>query len=492
MLVEVETCIDVHERLALLRLLPIDFAPAAVWTRGSAGKRGEDVVREQERLCDKLTARDEVVFEWLQLHVMPLLPSGAEILRTHYDLLRYRPGGFFAPHVDFSPLAATGVDVCQALLCLSAAPCGGGETAFFEQVGAASGEAAPAERRISLASKTPGGLLVLAGGVRHEGCLVTSGEKLVLKFDVVAPRLAEAIKLRCVDGALRCGIVLLQRSSYLSSLLNFARRVEGAHTAVLDMTVRELAAVCNHLAGLGNPTPQLHARLAYMAEADATVLTAEELALMHHKSCLRTEDGDAARRWLGLAHHPDFAFLNVICWAIYDEEDFAFLNASPLCCVALGPSGQPLMGWTEEEELPSVLGTGGSVRERASGASSEAALVRDPEEVADQFILRCLKEQEERGDRGGFPLGTLSAAAGAHQALDQPYLSLHATAAKTLIDLAHRSPLLGRPDGQFADARKWLTLTRHVVEDYCNDGDGEAITAYHHVGFFSEWWLLKR
>jgi len=456
MLLEVEACLGDAERRALRRQLPDVFEPAPVRSGG------RDVVRPEARLCDKLTGRDEAVFDWLERRVLPLLPGGAELLRTHYDLLRYRPGGFFAPHVDFSPLGAERVQVCQALLCLSEAPCGGGETAYFQD----------GARRASAASKTPGGLLVLAAGVRHEGCLVTSGEKLVLKFDVLA-RVPGEVDCRCTDGELRCRRATLLRSSYLAGLLRF----RGERRLAVDLSVRELADVCAHLEARGSArgsARELHARLRYMAEADATALTAEEFELLGSHTCLRTEDGDAARRWLALAAHADFAFLHVVCWVVYDDEDYSFSHGARLQrCVALGPSGRALLSW--EEEAVVLLGCGGSAHDPP----------QEPEEVVDAFILRALKEQEESGYRGAFPTEPAARETA-------PYLQLDSAGAELLVALAHRSPLLGRPDGEPVGPRKWLDLSRASVEENCNDGDGALVYCYHHVGYYSEWWLVKR
>jgi hypothetical protein len=193
-----------------------------------------------------VTLSDRSVFDRIEAELLPaLLPGRATaVCRTHYDVIRYEEGDFFAAHRDYARVRATSVVQHFGLYSLARESCEGGATGI--------------EGTWYDAPTQPDGGLVCPAELLHEAVPVTRGAKLVLKFDFLlmeeeaspspAVESPEQVVL-LADGTRRSlGRRLLERVPFFRAALRFPR-LEGEPLALRGLEAAELERLLEYLRG---------------------------------------------------------------------------------------------------------------------------------------------------------------------------------------------------------------------------------------------------
>ena len=164
---------DVVERLRTLA--DISQAP---WRASTVYDGSEERVSSGRSSTQKLV-KDSRVFDVVERDLLPLLRSqtsfvGLRLVRNHVDYVRSVPGNSFREHQDFELLAGRSVRSLILVLCF-AAPDAGGALVLW-----------PGKEGEAVVIYAPGSLVLFAARTPHAALPVIRGEKLLLKFDVVA------------------------------------------------------------------------------------------------------------------------------------------------------------------------------------------------------------------------------------------------------------------------------------------------------------------
>ena len=131
------------------------------------------------RKCKKYTNDDPLVFKFIENNFMPYLKikgSKLKLLKNHYDVLNYKKGDKFNKHKDFVKNNSPFIKTYSALFCLKGSDIGGETKVWFD------GYKYPYTGQ---ASRNTNGIFIFNSEQYHEGCEIKSGNKIVLKFDLV-------------------------------------------------------------------------------------------------------------------------------------------------------------------------------------------------------------------------------------------------------------------------------------------------------------------
>jgi hypothetical protein len=157
----------------LVEHLSASFRPSTVYD-------GESEVASGRRVSRQATARDPWVFDLAENALLGFpgaFPGAVRVLRGHFDVLCYTPGGKFESHRDFEAIGGGGAATLTALLAI-VAPLDGGELRLW---GGAEGEG----DSVTLPYES-NSLCLFPARLYHAALPVRRGVKYVLKFDVVA------------------------------------------------------------------------------------------------------------------------------------------------------------------------------------------------------------------------------------------------------------------------------------------------------------------
>lgn len=496
--VEVAAAIGPAELGALRTLLGFDGGDLALKASSVHTVRGDEILPARRRSAS-VTGRSAAVFDYLSENVLPrlqpaFLGRSLEIVCNHYDVVSYAPGGFFAPHVDHVPCRAPSIAIWHGLLCLEAEGCEGGCTAVYGP------ERAP-PRVCLTATRTPGSVALLRQDVRHAGLMVTSGRKVVLKFDVLELRpflpppagapldSVSAVCLECLDGDLWLDRAVLLKLEYFRRHLAF----EGdPRRTRLGLSRGECLALYLYLAGRDEAgvatvaTEAVHDLLEYMGAEEAALPAAAFEALWGVRRPLLTASPEWAALFGDLAvRHPSLSLFIVL-----QRHEQSELGAEDVACpyeaLLLDARGAPLLdtggrwlfqrpGVVDRKRLLTRYSAGPSVlssEELAAAGSDVSAVARG---VVEAFVRRRLQPYVDAGGEcggGGAPRPVLGEAQG------------RALARAALYDsVGRRRRLVIRE--QVAARR----TDHREEEEYCNDGDSYSVSYYVTTSFFVEWLL---
>lgn len=428
-----------------------------------------DVVLLEKRRSTGFVGSDPTVFDFLAAVVERLGFDGdADVVRGHYDVVRYEAGGFFRRHADFCPVRAPGVSYWHCLLGLEAPFHGGGTSVY-----GCGGEATTIVLK-------PGSLLMIGAGVEHEGLEVLEGTKTLLKFDLMlfaVPPIRHLVRLSCADGSMRLPAEPLRRSVFFARLLDFeAQREEHL---VRGLSLEDVASVYAYLAGgdvLGEARERVREVMGTLCGAEAG-LAPERFASLVERGFLLTRDENEAESFVEL-EGPCYALFVVLRrttweWEEYDgasrrsDEGVFLLTSSglPVCSSGgpwLGPGASRVKGERDE---------GGGV----SYSPSRAPLGgrgQDPISVATQALRAVLEARESSSttspeEKGG---------------------SLSEGVRGRLLEAASGPENSPANEGECSESATKTTQSW----DHCNDGDGFYVRSYVTTGFTKAWLLYRR
>lgn len=178
MSVAMEYCFAVAPSDVLTELRNLSEETDIAW-RASTVYDGVAERESHKRRSVQKTLKDERIFALADAALLPLLSkqmsfAGLRLVRNHVDCIKSVPGDEFEAHRDFELLAGAGTRSLALLVCLQP-PFEGGELVL--------GPGTDEETKITYSAGT---IVLFACRTTHAALPVTSGEKLLLKFDVLA------------------------------------------------------------------------------------------------------------------------------------------------------------------------------------------------------------------------------------------------------------------------------------------------------------------
>lgn len=211
-----------EEALASLTQLLAHEADGTPW-RDSTTYDGVVERVSAQRSSQQKTLKDPRLFDVVDRELLPLLDGqtsfkGLRLVRNHTDYIRSVEGDGFKAHHDFELLAGPGVRSLVLLVCLQA-PSAGGQLVLWPDTCDAKTIPYACGKIVLFACRTP-----------HAACPVSSGEKRLLKFDVVASEDLWSLRVAAMTpGAgervrLTLGKSILHQCDALMAKLDFAGR----------------------------------------------------------------------------------------------------------------------------------------------------------------------------------------------------------------------------------------------------------------------------
>ena len=472
----------------------------------SVHTRTGDVVDVARRLSFGRAGKSERIFKFIEAEVLrefsAQLTGKLAVYRGHYDFVYYSTGGFFSKHVDHVNAYGPGLCCWHALVCLDAEACEGGATLVHSSV-----------THASSATVTPGSVLAIRNGVPHEGCMVKSGRKVLLKFEIFQFADAsgseeslseELVPCECGDGVCHVERRLLLRRPFFERLVAF----EGPRKDVRlgGFSVSECRVLQRFLAGdvalSENPgeIAMVHAVLEFISAPEAS-LSLAELSELCARDFVSTKDRRAARRLASLAG-DEYRFFGVIqSWSVNVKDIWDLcldlcstdMFLSDVCVVSSGsivmttsrgPRWHPEKpsGFIELKEMRTDVHIFGPVSSLGTRDTFETMDVLLKEQVcassADHWEIEETKAEvvEEMKVGASSPLpASLSVVDGAKLA-------------RLLVRHTSRSDFKQILESCVGMAR----FRREVVEDACNDGESFFTTTLYESRVYQFEWLLAK
>jgi len=454
--------------------------------------RGDEILSSR-RNSKSYTARSEDIFDCLEKTVMPQLSSlfpqsDLELIRNHYDIIAYEPGGFFAPHVDHVPSRAPSVTIWHGLLCLAADECLGGCTAVYDSNGVLEADLE--------ASRTPGSMVLLKQDVRHSGQVVTRGKKIVLKFDLLevhdslptSPTSTALVCLECLDGDIWLHREILLKLDYFKKHLAFEK--DPLRTR-LGVTRKDCAALYLYLAGRDDvsssaaATRNVHEMLQYMGSEEAELPVEAFAELRGTRRSLITSCLDQALLFEELARHHSSLSLVIIL----QRQELHELTESP------EGEGRPFDAMLFDARGMPLLDTGGSpwITSRRSLIDSDQSLTRyvagssllsdDVLMASSNVVLVAQRLAEAFVRRRLLPKRQASK----ERETDVAEMFLKPEQARAL-SRAALYDALGRRRC-FSEDAVATRVEKRSYDECCNDGDTYSVSYYVTSTFYIEWLL---
>ena len=203
------------------------------------------------RKSQKLNITNRDLFDFLDTDLLPKINTGPvqfKLVRDELELIRYETGGYFKPHQDFVHFISNQIKTYAGILCLQG-NCQGGETVLHLP------DPVPIRQ-----TKTPNGLLIVRNEVLHEGAEVLEGQKIILKFNLLAT-LADVKIIRVTfkddPRCLYLDETTINRypNSYLASALRF--KPTASTIEIIDFSYDDFEVVHRFLLGDRLPLPDI-------------------------------------------------------------------------------------------------------------------------------------------------------------------------------------------------------------------------------------------